>query len=72
MNPVQTFKTEAMQARQLFWLGKGAHTHRTGYLIMKTIKQSLNIHNKGRKTAIAMEVSELKMMQLRDQRSFVL
>ena len=44
MNTVQTFKTEAVQARQLFWLGKGAHTHRTGYLIMKIIEQSLNIH----------------------------
>ena len=48
MNPVQTFKTEAVQARQLFWLGKGAHTHRTGYFIMKIIEQSLNIHNEGR------------------------
>ena len=48
MNSVQTFKAEAVKARQLFWLGKGAHTHRTGYFIMKIIEQSLYIHDEGR------------------------
>ena len=45
-------KTEAVQARQLFRLGKGAHTHRTGYFIMKIIEQSLNIHNEGREAKV--------------------
>ena len=53
MNPVQTFKTEAVQARQLFWLGKGAHTHRTEYFVMKIIEQSLNIHNEGREGKVS-------------------
>ena len=52
MNPVQTFKTEAVQARQLFWLGKGALTHRTGYFVMKIIERSLNIHSEGREAKV--------------------
>ena len=37
MNPVQTVKTETVQARQLFWLGKCAHAHRTGHCFMQIV-----------------------------------
>ena len=46
---VQTVQAETVQAGQLLWLGEHAHTHRTGYFVMKIIKQGLYIHDDGRK-----------------------
>ena len=44
LNSVQAVKTETVQTRQLLWISECAHTHRTGYFIMKIVQQGLYIH----------------------------
>ena len=46
LNSVQAVKTETVQTRQLLWISECTHTHRTGYFIMKIVKQGLCIHGK--------------------------
>jgi len=61
-----------VQARQLLWLSKGAHTHRTRYVFMKIIQQGLYIHDEGRKATMEIEGLNSKLQLLRARWSFVL
>ena len=57
LNSVQAVKTETVQTRQLLWISKCTHTHRTGYFIMKIVQQGLYIHGKGRKQRYFLKIS---------------
>ena len=56
LNSVQAMKTETVQTRQLFRISECTHTHRTGYFIMKIVKQGLYIHGKGRKQGYFLKI----------------
>ena len=45
LNPLQTVKAKAVQARQLLWICELCHTHRAGYFFMKIVQEVLDIHN---------------------------
>ena len=59
LNPTQTLKTKAVQARKLLWICELAHTHRTTYFLMKIVQQGLNIHDKRRRFRLEHTLKEL-------------